>query len=506
MTQRARPAGIRERWAPWLPGFFFALLLATLLLVAVKRIFLGDDSMSVYAHVWFIQDRLWSGHGIPRTIGVLDDGRAVTFPYALVPWLLGALLWPLFHNWGVTLLMVIAAVGTPVAACFARPVMRDPWVMLLFLLNPFYLDGVLAFQFPFLWSAFFFFLFVIALDRRRDAAAGVLLWLCITTHPLAGGIGALCYLAVHFLTEPERRLRFFVMGADRGHGEPARAPPRARDARPGGELVARDRLIHRGRLRAPGDGARLPLPRHRPRRLRPPLVSADLRRLDRRADLHTLHRQWRVRLRAGRLRRPLPQSHDIYAPYFASGQFDPQATYRVMEPNQYEDGQYYFLRHGARLANEFFSESMFRRSWTEGEYRDFLATKQIDYVSIERGYLAQYHTNEQQLLDALTQRDLAHAVYRDPAQRYVIYDVRPFAGGGDRSSPPGPLSSLTLRRWRGGESGDSESASVDASPLSIADGPSLPDLGDGEGLGGEVNAPPHDRAHASRAARLRMGC
>ena len=113
------------------------------------------------------------------------------------------------------------------------------------------------------------------------------------------------------------------------------------------------------------------------------------------------------------------QSHDIYAPYFASAQFDPQATYRVMEPNQFEDGQYYFLRHGARLANEFFSESMFRRSWTESEYRDFLATKQIDYVSIERGYLAQYHTNEQQLLDALTQRDLAHAVYRDPAQRYV---------------------------------------------------------------------------------------
>ena len=27
MTQRDRPAGIRERWAPWLPGFFFALLL-----------------------------------------------------------------------------------------------------------------------------------------------------------------------------------------------------------------------------------------------------------------------------------------------------------------------------------------------------------------------------------------------------------------------------------------------------------------------------------------------
>jgi hypothetical protein len=108
-----------------------------------------------------------------------------------------------------------------------------------------------------------------------------------------------------------------------------------------------------------------------------------------------------------------------------------------MEPNQYEDGQYHFLRHGARLANEFFSESMFRRSWTESEYRDFLSRKQIDYVSIERGYLAQYHTNEQQLLDTLTQRDLARAVYRDPHERYVIYDVRQVRVAGE-PHPPTP--------------------------------------------------------------------
>ncbi len=161
--------------------------------------------MSNYAHVWFIQDRLWSGNGIPRTIGVARWRAGGHLPLCARAVAARRALWPLFHNWGVTLLMVVAAVGTPVAACVARPVMRDPWVLLLFLLNPFYLDGLLAFQFPFLWSAFFFFLFVIALDRKRDVAAGVLLWLCITTHPLAGGIGALCYLAAHFLSEPERR-------------------------------------------------------------------------------------------------------------------------------------------------------------------------------------------------------------------------------------------------------------------------------------------------------------
>ena len=424
MTQRNCPPGIKERWGPWLPGFFFALLLLVLLLVAVKRIFLGDDSASVYAHVWFIQDQLWSGHGIPRHIPALDGGRAVTFPYGLVPWLLGALIWPLFHDWGVTLLMVIAAVGTPIATCVARPVMRDPWVMLLFLLNPFYIDGLLAFQFPFLWSAFFFFLFVIALDRRWDVAAGGLLWLCITTHPLAGGIGALCYLATHFLSEPERRWRFFVMGALAGlaslpalllaRGTPALAENSARVI---ASSIA-DGFVRRATVLAfPFLATYL-------------IVSV-------RRWYRSIFAAWIVGLifsivmangafgyAQGGYDGLFTQSHDIYAPYFASAQFDPRATYRVMEPNQFEDGQYYFLRHGARLANEFFSESMFRRSWTEGEYRDFLTKKKIDYVSIERGYLAQYHTNEQQLLDGLTQRDLARAIYRDPGQRYVIYDVR----------------------------------------------------------------------------------
>lgn len=433
MTRRNRPAGITERWAPWLPGFFFALLLIVLLLVAVKRIFLGDDSASVYAHIWFIQDQLWSGHGIPCHIPALDGGRAVTFPYGLVPWLLGALLWPLFHNWGVTLLMVIAAVGTPIATCVARPVMRDPWVMLLFLLNPFYIDGLLAFQFPFLWSAFFFFLFVIALDRQRDVAAGLLLWLCITTHPLAGGIGALCYLAAHFLSEPERRWRFCIMGVLAGlaslpalllaRGTPALAENSAR------VIVSSiaDGLVRRATVLA-----------------FPFLATAFV--VFARRWYRPIFAIWIVGLifsivmvngafgyAQGGYDGLFTQSHDIYASYFASAQFDPRATYRVMEPNQFEDGQYYFLRHGARLANEFFSESMFRRSWTEGEYRDFLTNKNIDYVSIERGYLAQYHTNEQQLLDGLAQRDLARAIYRDPGQRYVIYDVRAVrvAGGAD---------------------------------------------------------------------------
>ncbi|MCA1667795.1 MAG: hypothetical protein LC793_10485, partial [Thermomicrobia bacterium] len=74
------------------------------------------------------------------------------------------------------------------------------------------------------------------------------------------------------------------------------------------------------------------------------------------------------------------------------------------------------------------------------------------------GYLAQYHTNEQQLLDSLTQRDLARVIYRDPEQRYVIYDVRAvrMTGEAGESHPPVPLHRQTnllctsiSGRWRG---------------------------------------------------------
>jgi hypothetical protein len=166
----------------------------------------------------------------------------------------------------------------------------------------------------------------------------------------------------------------------------------------------------------------------------------------------------------------------------ATPQFDPQATYRIMEPNQYEDGQYYFLTRGARLGNEFFSESMFRRSWTDEEYRAYLAKKRIDYVSIERGYLAQYHTNEQQLLDTLVSRDVARAIYRDPAEEFVIYDVRPFVRTAELPHPPAPSPSpsgdRSLRASMAMERGSFPSLglgviwlyplSIYASPLSIA--------------------------------------
>jgi hypothetical protein len=323
--------------------------------------------------------------------------------------------------------------------------MRDPWVLLLFLLNPFYIDGVLAFQFPFMWSAFLFFLFVIALDRRRDALACLLLALTVATHPLAGGIGAICYLATHFFAEPGRRVRLFAIGVVAGLAS----------------LPAV--LIARGTPALAENSARV-------------IISSIADGFVRRATvlafpflatwLVVYLRRWYAPLLAiwvvglayaivmvngafgyaqGGYQGLWRTSRNIYAEFMATPQFDPRGTYRIMEPNQYEDGQYYFLTRGARLGNEFFSESMFRRSWTEADYRAYLAKKRIDYVAIERGYLAQYHTNEQQLLDTLVGRDAACVLYRDPGERFVLYDVRPFVRTASEPHPPAPSPSPTSR-------------------------------------------------------------
>ena len=118
---------------------------------------------------------------------------------------------------------------------------------------------------------------------------------------------------------------------------------------------------------------------------------------------------------------------DTYAQFFDSPQFQPGATYRVLEPNDREDGMYRFIRHGAVLSNEFFSESIFRRSWEMPQYACFVAFKGIDYVVIEKAYMLYQPSNEQALLGSLVADGRAGVSYVDPEGRFTVYDVRRFA-------------------------------------------------------------------------------
>lgn len=118
------------------------------------------------------------------------------------------------------------------------------------------------------------------------------------------------------------------------------------------------------------------------------------------------------------------RSSDIYASFFASPQFHPGGIYRVMEPNDREDGMYRFIQHGAVLANEFFTESIFPNDWTISQYECFLSYKEVSYVVIEQAFVDSDHTNETSLLDSFVTSGLAKITYADPASRFTVYDVQ----------------------------------------------------------------------------------
>jgi hypothetical protein len=120
-------------------------------------------------------------------------------------------------------------------------------------------------------------------------------------------------------------------------------------------------------------------------------------------------------------------STNVYAGFFQSAQFQPGATYRVLEPNEREDGMYRFIQHGAVLSNEFFSESIFRQNWVEPQYACFVAFKAIDYVVLETAYLHQFGYNEGGLLQSLVGSGRAELAYVDPGGKFNVYDVRRFA-------------------------------------------------------------------------------
>ena len=124
-----------------------------------------------------------------------------------------------------------------------------------------------------------------------------------------------------------------------------------------------------------------------------------------------------------------------YRGYLASGDFRTGAVYRVLSPNEREQGSYYLVRHHGVLANELFSESQHRRSWSEARYRCYLAAKHVDRVVVERGYRREFPTNEPTLLDALAARGEARVTYGGAAARIAVYDVTAF-----RDSGPQPAS------------------------------------------------------------------
>ena len=145
-----------------------AAWVALLLGIARQPVFLTTDMVSNHVHIWYVADRLWHGHGIPIHMPVLASGKAYAFPYASVPWLVGALLWPLGGDRIVTLLLVAGAIAVLAATFWALPALRRGWWAVAVLFNPSLLASLLLGQLPFLWAAAAF-MVAIGAWRRQDS-------------------------------------------------------------------------------------------------------------------------------------------------------------------------------------------------------------------------------------------------------------------------------------------------------------------------------------------------
>src|SRR5262249_8090335 len=143
---------------------------------------------------------------LPLHMPVLNHGEGFAFPYGAPPWIVAALLWQVLGEWSVTLLLVLGAVAATLAALRWYPELRQPLLLALFLLNPFFVETVLLAQLPFLWAAVCFFLGAAALRRREDVQATLWLALAQLTHP-AVMLPPVFVLALAYARPRERRRR-----------------------------------------------------------------------------------------------------------------------------------------------------------------------------------------------------------------------------------------------------------------------------------------------------------
>ena len=398
-------------------------------------LFLASDSMHNYAHVWYLSDQIFHHGRLPLHIALLDGGSAVTFPYALVPYLAGALTYPILGNWAVSLLMGIAVAGTVWAAGLARPVMRDPWMILLFLINPFFIDSVFAFQFATVWCALFFFLFVSAFERRRTVLAALLLWLTVSSHPMIGSLTSGAYLAIYSAVHRERARDLLIVVVPVGLALipvywMTLSTPAVNDEPSAFVRTTISSIVSRGLWFAAPFVLSLVAPWLR-RNYRPVLglgfasSALGVVVLGGFIGFHGAPSgYWGI----------LHDSSDVYAAFFASPEFQPGMTYRVLEPSEREDGMYRFMRHGAVLSNEFFTESTFHRPWNMEQYGCYTAFKRVDFVVVEQAWEHRMHFNEGDLLKSLVYRGQARIAYADPRGRFVVYNIQPFVAGQHRPS------------------------------------------------------------------------
>ena len=445
-ARRGAPPGLSANLAYVLPLILPIALALMAANVLVHGLFLANDSMEHYSHIWYLWQQLLLHARLPLHFSYVDSGHGMTFPYGFVPYLAGAGLYQIFGDWAVTLLMVTGTLAMVWAAGLARPALRNPWFALIFVANPLFIDALYSFQFASVWSTVFFFLFVWAFEKQKLPMAAVLCWLTASSHPLMGSFSIAGY-CLYLVLFDRRRLRplLGVCGLTAPLLAPIfwmtlQTPSVGEQSHLQTALGVLDTVARRGTisflpfvLGLPTAGAFV-----RQHYARVVGVMGVLLVLGLGFSLGVVRI---ADLNRGGYFGATHSTSDVYASFFDSPAFVPGAVYRVMEPTEREDGAYRFIRHGGVLANDFFGESYQRRNWTEAQFACYASAKSIEFDVIEASYTRRYRKNEASLLQALAAQGKAAVSYEDPAGRFTVYDIRPLTS---RTQPPDSISDCGL--------------------------------------------------------------
>jgi hypothetical protein len=369
-----------------------------LVLLASRRLIVTLDSMNDYAHVWWVAERLWHGHGLPLRMPALGHGRALAFPYGLMPWLAAALIWPLFGERSVALMLVLGAIATVACTFYAFPELARGWWIAVTLANPILVMAPLAGQLPFLWAVALLLGAIGAWRRGHLFIAVVLAALAQGTHPvvLVPLTAGVVLLRLAFESDRGRLLTAWLVAT--ALASPAlvlvAVSPVATDTSIGAKLVAITETLVARSFVVIVPAALTWLKRRIGDRPAPALLLLGIV-----SNLVLL-----VPLQVTQGWRALARRPDsVVADYTKSSSFRRGARYRVLRSGDSKVGMYQLLRAGARLDSEFFPESMARHSWpSEAAYARFLRKRGVDRVLVFASYDRRFSTNEHALLERLT--------------------------------------------------------------------------------------------------------
>lgn len=367
-------------------------------LILRQRIFISHDTISNYAHVWYVADRLHATGSVPFHMPVLGHGQAFAFPYAFVPWLTSALIWPALGEWSVTLMLAAGTIALIAAMFWALPELRaNRWVATAALCSPTLVAVPIIGQLPFAWATTMLFVAVGAWRRGRHGLAALALGVAQATHPAVVAPIALALAAIWLCYEHDRRKLVGVYVIGGLLALPAAAivlfSPVIADTTRSDQIR---QFAYTFAIRCPVIFV-------------PCLLAATVAHKVRIGALVAVCVLVANLVLAGFLDTSFGWRHLFSGPdneiadIANAPEFQPGATYRVLDANDGKYSMYRVLRRGGHLDSELFPESIGRRSFATSErYTTFLRHRRVAYVIVFDRYDRAYKTNEHAKLEQLT--------------------------------------------------------------------------------------------------------